>query len=72
MGFHPRMESIPNPRVEEEDHFYDPIHDCLPNLGFEPKLLDVVDIKKMIEFIVDQDGHIDTSVITPTVKWRQR
>jgi UDP-sulfoquinovose synthase len=34
-GFHPTIEHPPNPRVEAEQHYYNPIHEHLPKLGYK-------------------------------------
>src|SRR3954468_13669013 len=39
LGVEVTVETIANPRVELEEHYYNPVHTKLPSLGLEPTLL---------------------------------
>jgi nucleoside-diphosphate-sugar epimerase len=36
MGLTPRVVPVENPRIEEEDHYYNPVHKKLAQLGYKP------------------------------------
>jgi UDP-sulfoquinovose synthase len=65
-----RIEHVPNPRVEKEEHYYNARNDHLKSLGLKPALLSEVLIDEMIALIDKAKGHVDRDVIMPRVKWR--
>lgn len=71
LGLHPTIEHIDNPRIEAEEHFYDPIRDALPSIGFEPSQLTVESIADMMEYLMPYREEIDKKQLLPNVKWRQ-
>jgi len=71
MGLNVPMERIPNPRVEEEEHYYNVKHTKLLELGLQPHLLDDSVIQRLIQVAVDNRGRLDTDLIAPTVSWRE-
>jgi UDP-sulfoquinovose synthase len=71
-GFNVEINHIDNPRKELEDHYYNAIHTALPALGLKPHLLDDAVIRHMIEVARGFKERIDSSVLLPTVKWKQR
>jgi len=65
------MNTIPNPRVEKENHYYNAKHTALTNLGLIPHLLTddvLLDIYRQVE---KHKSNINKDMIQPTVKWRQ-
>jgi UDP-sulfoquinovose synthase len=72
LGFNVRVEHIPNPRVEMEDHYYNAIHSALPALGLKPHLLDDAVIESMLKLAKDNKSRIDSDTLSPNVKWKQR
>ena len=64
---------INNPRVEQEDHYYNAKHSALPDLGLDPIYLTkdrLEEMYKAVQLMVDKhDGvlyHLD-----PDIKWRR-
>jgi len=70
MGLKINIEHFPNPRIESEEHYYNPVHTRLPELGLKPHLLSDTLINSMFKRIMEHKDNIDTSVIAPTVKWK--
>jgi UDP-sulfoquinovose synthase len=71
-GLNPRIEHPPDPRVEAEQHYYRPIHERLPELGYHRtrELEEVVqeifhDLKPYRRRILARKH-----VVMPTVQWR--
>jgi UDP-sulfoquinovose synthase len=56
MGFEPRVVPIENPRIEQEDHYYNPVHEILFELGYKPSTDIGGEIKKTLEVL---DGYKD-------------
>ncbi|MBZ0287090.1 MAG: NAD-dependent epimerase/dehydratase family protein, partial [Anaerolineae bacterium] len=71
MGLNVIIDSVPNPRVEKEEHYYNAVHTKLLDLGLQPHLLDDDEIERMIGVTVEHRDRIDPRLILPTVKWRE-
>jgi UDP-sulfoquinovose synthase len=69
LGFRVEITHLPNPRVEAEEHYYNPRHEKLLNLGLEPRLLSDVLVDSMLVTIRDHAHRIRREVIMPHVKW---
>ena len=70
LGLNPRLEHIPNPRVEQEQHFYLAKHTRLLDLGLEPHLLDDATIGHLLELALRYRDRIDLDTIPARVRWR--
>jgi UDP-sulfoquinovose synthase len=64
------IEQVENPRVEEEDHYYNPRHTALTGLGLEPTLLSTTLIDHLFAVVERHKDRIDLTAIMPTVNWR--
>jgi UDP-sulfoquinovose synthase len=71
-GLDVKIEHIPNPRIEAEEHYYNAKHSALPALGLEPHLLSDAVLQNMIVMVQKMHGRIDPSIVAPAVKWRQK
>ena len=60
---------LPNPRVEMEEHYYNPKHSKLLELGLEPHVLSDVLIDQMVGYIAKVKDRIQKAFIEPRVKW---
>jgi UDP-sulfoquinovose synthase len=63
------VRSIENPRKELEDHYYNPAHTGLLDLGLEPNYLTDAVLAEMIETVLRHKERIDTDAIFRGVKW---
>jgi UDP-sulfoquinovose synthase len=61
---------LPDPRVEEEQHYYRAAHSKLLDLGLAPHLLSENLVGSMLEVAERHRDRIDPSVISPTISWR--
>lgn len=68
-GFNVEVKSIENPRKELEEHYYNPTHSGLLELGLKPNYMNDDVLGGMIDRIVQQKDRIDLSRIMPRVKW---
>lgn len=64
------VQSVDNPRVEKEDHFYRAAHTGLRDLGLEPHLLGETLVTSMFDLVREHAGRADPSVLLPQVRWR--
>jgi UDP-sulfoquinovose synthase len=69
LGLEVELQRLKNPRVEAEDHYYNPRHDKLKALGLTPHLLSNVLIESMLVCIQENAGRIRQESILPHVVW---
>jgi UDP-sulfoquinovose synthase len=63
------VRSIENPRKELEDHYYNPAHTGLLDLGLKPNHLTDAVLAEMIETVIQHKDRIATDNIFRGVKW---
>ncbi len=70
LGYEVKVKNIENPRVEMEEHYYNPIHKKLYELGFRPihKIEDELII--MLEDLKENRSRIKDEVFLPRTTWR--
>ena len=71
IGRRNEVQHIPNPRVEEEDHYYNAKHSALEDLGLDPIYINSGIIKSMYDAVKRFHDNIDKDVIMPTVEWKR-
>jgi UDP-sulfoquinovose synthase len=71
VGFSVKVEAITDPRIEKEEHYYNPTHTKLPSLGLKPRQLSDELVGSMLETIRRYRSRIDPRVIAPTITWAQ-
>jgi UDP-sulfoquinovose synthase len=65
-----QVESLENPRVELEEHYYNAKHTKLLELGLEPHLLSGSLVKSMLAEIERHRDRVITEAILPKTQWR--
>lgn len=71
LGLDVEVKSLPNPRKEAEDHYYNPVHTGLLDLGLKPnKLTDEV-MDEMMALTLKYRDQIVNERIFRGVKWRK-
>lgn len=70
LGLRVEIQSIDNPRKELEDHYYNPVHSGLAELGLEPHYMTDSIVADMLEKIMKYKKRIQTARILPRVKWK--
>ena len=70
MGLNVAMKSIDNPRQEAEQHYYNPAHAGLLELGFKPHYMTDELLAAMLEKVIEYKHYIDTDKIMPRVRWK--
>lgn len=66
----PVIEHIENPRVEQENHYYNAEHTALEELGLQPTRLTPGIIDVMLWYVDEHKSEIDESQLLPKVTWR--
>ena len=70
-GLEARLEYLPNPRLESEQHYYNATHTRLTELGLQPHLLNEDVLESLIRCAIDCRERVDRNLILPTVNWRK-
>lgn len=71
LGLEVQTVSVPNPRVEAEEHYYNAKHTKLIELGLEPHLLSDSLLDSLLNFAIKFEDRVDTAQIMPNVSWRK-
>ena len=69
MGLNVQIRSVENPRKEAEDHYYNPAHTGLLELGLKPHYLTDDVLSQMVETVITYKENIQTHRIFRGVKW---
>lgn len=69
MGLNVAIKSIPNPRKEHEEHYYNPAHSGLIDLGLKPHYMTEAVLGSMLERIIENRDRIVGDRIMPRVRW---
>jgi len=72
LGFDVRVAHIANPRKEKEEHYYNPKHQALFDLGLEPHYLTDDVLADLLHRIRCHRDAIDVRRIMPRVSWTGR
>lgn len=72
LGISAAVECLENPRVELEEHYYNPAHTKLLDLGLEPHLLSDVLVNSVLQRIRIFQSRIKRDIIMPRIKWDGR
>lgn len=70
LGLPVEIRNIDNPRKELEEHYYNPAHHGLPELGLRPHLMTDEVVAAMLERVRAHRDRIVVERILPRVRWR--
>lgn len=65
-----KIERVVNPRVEAEEHYYNPIATGLRDLGLEPNLLTQDVIVRVMRQIIRYRNAIRSDIVHPRTQWK--
>ncbi|HXV58803.1 MAG TPA: NAD-dependent epimerase/dehydratase family protein [Gaiellaceae bacterium] len=71
IGLEVQVDHVHNPRLELEEHYYNPTHTKLLELGLQPTLLSETLIESMLEVIRRYRNRVIADVIDPVTLWRR-
>ena len=71
IGFDVPITNLENPRIESEDHYYNPKHQALFDLGYQPTEDIDKEVQMMLEDLVKYRDTIEANkdVLIPDVRW---
>ena len=69
LGLAVQIETISNPRKELEEHYYNPVHTGLLDLGLKPHFMTEDVLVEMLEVVSDYRDHIRPDIVMPRVRW---
>jgi len=71
LGLTVKVDHLPDPRVEAEEHYYNAKHSKLIELGLEPHLLSDSLLDSLMNVALKYRDRIDATVMLPRVNWRK-
>ena len=71
VGIEARIEHLPNPRVEKEEHYYNAKHTALLELGLEPHYLSDGLLDSLLNIAIEYRDRVDPDHVMPSVDWRK-
>jgi UDP-sulfoquinovose synthase len=72
MGFKAEISTVENPRKEAEEHYYNPAHTGLLDLGLKPQFLTDEVLAEMIDFAAKHKKAIRPEQIYRKVRWDRK
>jgi UDP-sulfoquinovose synthase len=70
IGMDVEIEHVENPRVELEEHYYNPVHTKLLDLGLQPSYLGDELVRSMLKTIERHRDRVIDSAIDPRTRWK--
>lgn len=71
MGLRTEVAHVPNPRVEAEEHYYNPKHTALLDLGLKPHFLSDTLVTSVINLVENYKDAVDPILLQmPSVDWK--
>ena len=71
LGLDVNIQTIENPRIEAESHYFNPKNTNLLNLGLQPHFLSDSLIDSLLNFAIKYHHRVDRSQILPKVNWKR-
>ncbi|GEN54019.1 NAD-dependent epimerase/dehydratase family protein [Halobacillus faecis] len=69
-GLDTQVKKIENPRIENEDHYYNAVNTKLRDLGLEPHLLTDDVIRDILRTAVENKNRIIEENVLPSITWK--
>jgi len=69
MGLNVQIKNVTNPRVEEEEHYYNPKHSGLLELGLKPNYLTDSLLEEMMSLVKTYKNNIEPEKFLKNVMW---
>ncbi len=70
-GLHVVIDHLPNPRVEQEEHYYNAANTRLLDLGLQPHYLSETLLESVIRIVMQYKDRVRPELILPAVDWRR-
>ncbi|HDD44590.1 MAG TPA: NAD-dependent epimerase/dehydratase family protein [Candidatus Desulfofervidus auxilii] len=69
-GLKVKIQKLPNPRAEKDEHYYNPTHKILLELGYKPSSQMEKELELMFKDVIIYKARIKKEVILPKIKWK--
>lgn len=69
-GLNPKIKNLSNPRIEQENHYYNPKNSALIQLGLKPNYLTTSVLQQMIELVKKYKKNINIDCLLPSILWK--
>lgn len=69
-GFDVQLNNLENPRVEKEEHYYNPTHTGLKELGLKPNLLNDAIVDNIFRIVEQYRNNINKAAFFRGIKWK--
>jgi UDP-sulfoquinovose synthase len=69
LGYDSKKINVKNPRIEMEDHYYNPKNTSLISLGLKPIKLDKQEVIKSIKLVEKYQNNIKDELFDLKIKW---
>ena len=70
LGLNVKIDHLPDPRVEAEEHYYNAKHTRLAQLGLKPHLLSESLLDSLVNIAIQHRDRVDWNLLLPRVNWR--
>lgn len=70
LGYQVQVQQLPNPRVEKEEHYYNPTYTGLLALGLQPHYLTDEVLRDMFQVVAQHQANINRRAIFRGVQWK--
>ncbi|PJF41174.1 MAG: NAD-dependent dehydratase [Phototrophicales bacterium] len=70
VGIDVEIAQYENPRVEKENHYYNPVHSNLLDLGLKPRYLQESLVESVIQRVIQFKDRIIADAIVPRIRWQ--
>jgi UDP-sulfoquinovose synthase len=70
LGIEVGIRHIENPRVEKEEHYYNPVHSGLVDMGLKPEYLTQDALVQMLRHVLIYKDRINPDIVMPRVRWK--
>jgi len=71
VGLNPEVITVPNPRTEMEEHYYNAKNSKLQDLGLEPIAMRGEFLEGLLKQIITYKDRVDQRLILPGVNWKE-
>jgi UDP-sulfoquinovose synthase len=63
------VEYLDNPRVEQDEHYYNVVHTRLQDLGLQPHRLSTTLIESLFGVVEEHKHRVDPTALRPSIQW---
>ena len=65
-----KISHIKNPRIEDEDHYYNPKNTSLISLGLKPIIMNNQQIEKIYKVVKKNQDRVNLDTLNPDINWK--